>query len=62
MPLKQTCPDSLATMEEWRALGLRPSTSEPDAILEYVRGDRSGLCALYERSKAVPVAAPVEPS
>ena len=32
---KQTYPESLATAEELRALGLRPGTSEPNAILEY---------------------------
>lgn len=53
---QQTYPDTLATAEELRALGLRPGTSEPDAILEYVRGDRSGLCALYDRETAVPIA------
>lgn len=59
---KQTYPDTLATGEELRALGLRPGTSEPDAILEYVRSDRSGLCALYERGKAVAVMTPADPS
>lgn len=57
---QQTYPDTLATMEELRALGLRPGTSELDAILEYTHQDRSGLCALFERAKAVPVAASVE--
>ena len=59
---QQTYPDTLATVEELRALGLRPGTSEPDAILEYAHQDRSGLCALFDRGKAVAVAAPVEPS
>lgn len=59
---QQTYPASLATAEELRALGLRPGTHEPDAILEYDHQDRSGLCALFERGKAVPVKAPVEPT
>ncbi len=49
---QQTHPEGLATAEELRALGLRPGTSEPDAILEYVHGDRSGMCGLFERGKA----------
>lgn len=53
-------PDHLATAEQLGALGLRPGTSEPDAILEYSRANSSGLCALYERGKAVPVE--VEPA
>lgn len=59
---QQTYPASLATAEELRALGLRPGTHEPDAILEYKHGDRSGICALYNRSQAVVVAIPGEPS
>ncbi|WP_412030561.1 hypothetical protein [Deinococcus yunweiensis] len=59
---QQTYPDTLATAEELRALGLRPSTSEPDAILEYAYKDRSGICALFDRGKAVHVTAAVEPS
>lgn len=52
---QQTYPDTLATAEELRALGLRPGTTEPDGILEFAHKDRSGLCALYARDKAVPV-------
>ncbi|GHF60634.1 hypothetical protein HNQ07_004312 [Deinococcus metalli] len=52
---QQTYPDHLATAEQLGALGLKPGTSEPDAILEYSRANSSGLCALYERRKAVPV-------
>lgn len=52
---QQTYPDHLATAEQLKALGLKPGTSEPDAILEYSRANSSGLCALYDREKAVPV-------
>ncbi|GHF43654.1 hypothetical protein HNQ07_001953 [Deinococcus metalli] len=51
---QQTYPEHLATGAELSALGLRPGTSEPDAILEYEHKDRSGLCALYDRRHAVP--------
>ncbi|GHF65937.1 hypothetical protein HNQ07_004792 [Deinococcus metalli] len=51
----QSYPSTLATTEELRALGLHPGTSEPDAILDYHHGDKSGLCGLFERSKAVPI-------
>lgn len=51
---QQTYPDHLATSEQLQALGLKPGTSEPDAILEYTRPGSSGLCALYDRGKAVP--------
>ncbi|CAM3795426.1 hypothetical protein [Deinococcus frigens] len=57
---EQNYPEHLATGGELRALGLRPGTSEPDGILEYQHGDRSGICALYERSKALPIASPVQ--
>lgn len=51
---QQTYPDHLATADQLGALGLKPGTSEPDAILEYSTANSSGLCALYEREKAVP--------
>ncbi|THF85478.1 hypothetical protein E7T09_16080 [Deinococcus sp. KSM4-11] len=59
---QQTYPSTLATVEELRALGLHPSTSEPDGILEYTQKDRSGICALYARDTAVPITAPREPA
>ena len=52
---QQTYPDHLATAEQLKVLGLKPGTSEPDAILEYSHANSSGLCALYDREKAVPV-------
>ena len=42
---QQTYPDTLATMEELRALGLRPGTSELDAILEYTHQTRTGVAS-----------------
>lgn len=45
---QQTYPATLATANELAALGLRPGTGEPDAILEYKHGERSGICGLYE--------------
>jgi hypothetical protein len=57
---QQTYPDHLATSDDLRVLGLRPGTSEPDAILEYQHGDKSGICGLFERTRAVPVTAPRE--
>ncbi|WP_295815182.1 hypothetical protein [uncultured Deinococcus sp.] len=59
---QQTYPDTLATTEELRALGLRPGTSGPDAILKNKHGNRSGICALFERDKAITAMTPVEPS
>ncbi|PNY79275.1 hypothetical protein [Deinococcus koreensis] len=56
----QTSPDHLATAEQLKALGLKPGTNEPDALLEYTHGTTSGLCALYDRAKAVKVE--VEPA
>jgi hypothetical protein len=53
----QTYPSTLATTDELRALGLRPGTNEPDAILDYQYHDKSGICALFERSQAVPITA-----
>lgn len=52
---QQTYPEHLATAEQLKALGLKPGTTEPDAILEYSRASSSGLCALYERARAVPL-------
>ncbi|PNY79581.1 hypothetical protein [Deinococcus koreensis] len=54
----QTYPDHLATADELRALQLKPGTTEPDALLRYQRGESSGLCALYDRTKAVPDVSP----
>ena len=59
---QQTYPETLATAEELRAPGLRPGTTEPDGILEFAKKDRSGICALYARDKAVPITAPREPA
>lgn len=50
-----THPDHLATTGQLEAEGLKPGTTEPVALLEYVNGDRSGLCGLFERSMAVPI-------
>lgn len=50
---QQTYPEQFATAEDLRALGLKPGTTEPDALFEYKHGDRSGVCALYQRAKAV---------
>jgi len=52
---QQVYPDHLATTDQLKVLGLKPGTSEADAILEYSRIGSSGLCALYERAKAVPL-------
>lgn len=51
---RQTYPDHLATADDLQHLGLRPGSIEPDAILKYDHGVRSGLCALFERARAVP--------
>ncbi|GHF58498.1 hypothetical protein HNQ07_004054 [Deinococcus metalli] len=50
----QTYPSTLATTEELRVLGLCPGTREPDAILDYHHGNKSGICGLFDRSQAVP--------
>jgi len=60
-PRFQQCyPDQFATPDELHAAGLRPGTTEPDAILTYDHGDRSGLCALYDRAKALPITHPAK--
>lgn len=51
-------PAHLATQQELKAEGLRPGRSEPDALLEYVHGDRHGTCGLHERKAAVPLDPP----
>lgn len=51
---RQTYPEHLATAADLQHLGLRPGSIEPDAILKYDHGSRSGLCALFERARAVP--------
>lgn len=38
-----THPAHLATAGQLEAEGLKPGTTEPVALLEYVNGDRSGL-------------------
>ncbi|MFC3833471.1 hypothetical protein [Deinococcus rufus] len=54
---RQTHPDTLATTETLRTLGLKPGTTEPDALLDYEdkQQQRSGTCALFLIEKAVPV-------
>lgn len=59
---RQTYPEHLATAADLQQLGLRPGSTEPDAILKYDYGYRSGLCALYARSSAVPISAPAAPA
>lgn len=59
---KQNYPEHLATADDLQHLGLRPGSTEPDAILRYDYGSRSGLCALYARARAVPVSAPTTPA
>ena len=50
----QTYPDTLATADELKALGLKPGTPTPAALLEYTRPpDTNGICALYDRAQAV---------
>ncbi|MFC4425097.1 hypothetical protein [Deinococcus navajonensis] len=52
---RQTYPDTLATIEELNAEGLKPGGPAPVALLEYTRPpDTTGICALYERGQAVP--------
>ncbi|WP_019587700.1 hypothetical protein [Deinococcus apachensis] len=55
---RNTYPDSLATQEELKLEGLKPGRPEPAALLEYERGDISGLCGLHERAEAVPLDQP----
>ena len=40
---QQTYPEQFATADDLRALGLKPGTTEPDALFEYRHGDRSGV-------------------
>ena len=54
---QQTHPDHLATHEQLRALNLKAGTPEPDALFEYDWGDRSGVCGLFDKAKAVPLEA-----
>lgn len=55
---RNSYPEHLATQQELNAEGLRPGRSEPDALLEYVHGDRHGTCGLHERAAAVPLDRP----
>ena len=55
---RQTYPDTLATADELKAQGLKPGAPAPVALLEYTRPpDTTGICALYDRTQAVPIAA-----
>ncbi|GGK34611.1 hypothetical protein GCM10008955_30740 [Deinococcus malanensis] len=55
---RQLYPETLATADELKALGLKPGASTPVALLEYTRPpDTNGVCALYARDQAVPITA-----
>lgn len=41
---QQVYPEPLSTSAQLAALGLRPGTGEPDAILENRQWDGSGIC------------------
>ncbi|GGK34823.1 hypothetical protein GCM10008955_30970 [Deinococcus malanensis] len=52
----QLYPDALATADELKDQRLKPGTPTPVALLEYTRPPHTtGICALYERAKAVPM-------
>ncbi|MEF2279890.1 hypothetical protein V3W47_16475 [Deinococcus sp. YIM 134068] len=59
---KGTYPPELATADDLEALGLKPGSVRPVAILEYDHGDTSGMCGLHERAAAVPKDTPREAS
>ncbi|BDP44876.1 hypothetical protein DAETH_48450 (plasmid) [Deinococcus aetherius] len=48
-----TYPEGLATAADLEALGLKPGSIRPVALLTYEDGDRSGMCGLFEREAAV---------
>ncbi|UBV44595.1 hypothetical protein LAJ19_17640 (plasmid) [Deinococcus taeanensis] len=48
-------PPQLLTADELRALGLKPTGTNPEAIWLYQKGSVSGMCALYDRTHAVPL-------